>query len=227
MLISRLTNDVQALDQLVTEGMQTLFSSTLTLHRHHGDPRGARPGARARHLPDLPAAPDRQRDLPARLLGRLPAHTRADRARDRLPPGDALGRARRARLRPGAPPHDALRRAERRAPRGEHADRLPERRLLPGGRAAVGRGHGGDPDLRRQPGDRRRGVDRRARLVRLLPPELLRPDPVALAALHDLPGRHGGARQDLRAARRGAGHRATARTRSSCRGCAARSSSTT
>jgi ABC-type multidrug transport system fused ATPase/permease subunit len=30
-LISRITNDVQALDQLVTEGMQTLFSSTLTL----------------------------------------------------------------------------------------------------------------------------------------------------------------------------------------------------
>jgi ATP-binding cassette subfamily B protein len=30
-LISRLTNDVQALDQLVTEGIQTLFSSTLTL----------------------------------------------------------------------------------------------------------------------------------------------------------------------------------------------------
>jgi ABC-type multidrug transport system fused ATPase/permease subunit len=30
-LISRLTNDVQALDQLVTDGMQTLFSSSLTL----------------------------------------------------------------------------------------------------------------------------------------------------------------------------------------------------
>jgi ABC-type multidrug transport system fused ATPase/permease subunit len=30
-LISRLTNDVQALDQLVTEGIATLFSSTLTL----------------------------------------------------------------------------------------------------------------------------------------------------------------------------------------------------
>ena len=30
-LISRITNDVQALDQLVTEGMQTLFSSTLML----------------------------------------------------------------------------------------------------------------------------------------------------------------------------------------------------
>ena len=71
------------------------------------------------------------------------------------------------------------------------------------------------------------GVDRRARLLRLLPPELLRPDPVALAALHDLPGGHGGARQDLRAARRGARHPRPARTRSSCRGCAARSSSTT
>ncbi len=31
MLISRLTNDVQALDQLVTDGIVTLFSSTLTL----------------------------------------------------------------------------------------------------------------------------------------------------------------------------------------------------
>ena len=31
MIISRLTNDVQALDQLVTEGIATLFSSTLTL----------------------------------------------------------------------------------------------------------------------------------------------------------------------------------------------------
>ena len=30
-LISRLTNDVQALDQLVTDGIVTLFSSTLTL----------------------------------------------------------------------------------------------------------------------------------------------------------------------------------------------------
>jgi ABC-type multidrug transport system fused ATPase/permease subunit len=30
-LISRITNDVQALDQLVTEGIQTLFSSSLTL----------------------------------------------------------------------------------------------------------------------------------------------------------------------------------------------------
>ena len=60
--------------------------------------------------------------------------------------------------------------------------------------------YGGNQVLRR----RQRRDDRRARLVRLLPAELLRPDPAAVAALHDLPGRHGGARQDLRAARRGA-----------------------
>ena len=48
--------------------------------------------------------------------------------------------------------------------------------------------------------------------------QLLRPDPAALPALHDLPGGHGGARQDLRAARRGARPARRARTRSSCRG---------
>ena len=74
-------------------------------------------------------------------------------------------------------------------------------------------GDRGDPALRRLPGDRRRRHDRRAGRVRRLPAELLRPDPAALAALHDLPGGHGGARQDLRAARRGARHGRRARTR--------------
>ncbi len=37
-LISRLTNDVQALDSLVTDGVVTLFSSTLTLRRRGRDP---------------------------------------------------------------------------------------------------------------------------------------------------------------------------------------------
>ena len=74
-----------------------------------------------------------------------------------------------------------------------------------------------DPALRRQPGDRRRRDDRRARRVRRLPEQLLRPDPAAVAALHDLSGGHGGARQDLRAARRGARPASTRRTPSSCR----------
>ena len=74
-----------------------------------------------------------------------------------------------------------------------------------------------DPALRRHPGDRRRHHDRRARRLHRRAEQLLRPDPAALAALHDLPVGHGGAGQDLRAARRGARPGRRARTRSSCR----------
>ena len=70
--------------------------------------------------------------------------------------------------------------------------------------AAVG--DRGDPALRRQPGDRRRDPDRRHRRLRRLPGDLLRTDPAALPALHDLPAGDGGARQDLRPARHRAGH---------------------
>ncbi len=60
--------------------------------------------------------------------------------------------------------------------------------------------------LRRLPGARRRDPDRRPRRLHDGADQLLQPDHAALAALHDLSGRHGGARQDLRAARRGARH---------------------
>ncbi len=35
-IISRITNDVEALDQLVTDGVTTLVQNTLTLRRHGG-----------------------------------------------------------------------------------------------------------------------------------------------------------------------------------------------
>ncbi len=64
--------------------------------------------------------------------------------------------------------------------------------------------------------DQRRHLDRRrVRLHRRAEP-VLRPDPAALPALHDLPVGDGGARQDLRAARRGA----RAGRPSGCRGAA-------
>ena len=75
----------------------------------------------------------------------------------------------------------------------------------------------GDPARRRAPGDRRRHRDRRARRLHRRAQRLLRPDRPALAGLHDLPVRHGGARQDLRAARRASPTSSTRRTRSSCR----------
>ena len=56
---------------------------------------------------------------------------------------------------------------------------------------------------------------------------VLRPDPADLAALHDLPAGHGGAGQDLRAARHRARHGRRARTRSTRGRSAARSSSRT
>ena len=58
-LISRMTNDVQALDQLVTDGIVTLFSSDADAGRSGRDPALARRAAGAGHLPDLPAARDR------------------------------------------------------------------------------------------------------------------------------------------------------------------------
>ena len=62
-----------------------------------------------------------------------------------------------------------------------------------------------DPALRRAAGDPGRRDGRRPRRVHRRAEQLLRPDPAALPALHDLSGGHGRARQDLRAARRGAG----------------------
>ena len=172
--------------------------------RHRDHPARPRRRAGAAHVPRLPAAGARLARLPDRLRKRLPGHAREGGGHHRLPAGDPLGRARGAQLRPGAPPSRPLRRAQRGQLRGEHEDRLPQRRLLPGGRAAVRRGHRGDPPLRRAPGRRRGGHDRRAGGVHRRAQQLLRPDPVAVAVLHDLPGGDGGARQDLRAARRGA-----------------------
>ena len=57
---------------------------------------------------------------------------------------------------------ERMARAQRAQPRGEPEDRLPERVVLPGGRAALGDRDGGDPALRRLPGARPGdGVDAR------------------------------------------------------------------
>ncbi len=55
-LISRMTNDVEALQQLVTTGVVTIFSSHPDPGRRGRDPAPARPEAGADHLHHLPAA---------------------------------------------------------------------------------------------------------------------------------------------------------------------------
>ena len=118
--------------------------------RHGGDPARARRRARAADLPRLPGARARLARVPDRLRQRLPRDAREGRRHHRLPAGDAVGHPRRAHLRAGAAPSRALRRAQRRELRREHEDRLPERGVLPGGRAPVGLRDRGDPALRRR-----------------------------------------------------------------------------
>ena len=72
---------------------------------------------------------------------------------------------------------------------------------------------GRHPALRRPPGRSTATSRRRARRLHRRAERLLRPDPAALAGLHDLPVRHGGARQDLRAARRASPTSSTRPTR--------------
>ena len=88
-----------------------------------------------------------------------------------------------------------------------YVDGEAQRRVLPGGRVRVVAGDGAGPADRRHAGDQRPRLGRRARRLHRSAERLLRPDRAALAALHDLPVGHGGAGQDLRAARRGAGPR--------------------
>ena len=80
MLISRLTNDVQALDQLVTEGMQTLFSSTLTLIGIAVILILLDPGLALVTFLTFPLLLAGSVLFRIASIGRVPAHARADRA---------------------------------------------------------------------------------------------------------------------------------------------------
>ena len=205
-LISRMTNDVEALNQLVTNGLVTIFSSTLTLV-----------GVVVIMLfLDVKLALITFVTFPllavASVVFRIVSAGTYRATRERIAAVTAylqetLSGVRVVRSFGQEPRHVAamtdLNEAE---PRRQHEDRLPQRLLLPGGRTAGGGGDGGDPALRRQPGDQRGARSRRRRRLRRLPDPLLRTDPGTLPALHDLPAGDGGARQDLRPARHRAGH---------------------
>ena len=109
MLISRMTNDVEALDSLVTDTVVTLFQASLTLVGSVAILLYPRPPAGAADLPHLPGDGDRVAGLPHRQRRRVPAHPRDHQRHHRLPAGDAVGHPRRAQLRPGAAPPGALR----------------------------------------------------------------------------------------------------------------------
>ena len=136
-LISRITNDVEALESLVTDSVVTLFQSGLTLV-------GAVAvllylDVKLALLDVLHPAADRRRQLLVSpdLRRRVPAHARDDRLDHRLSAGDALGHPRGAQLRPGAAPPGALCRAQRGQLRRQHGHGQAQRRLLPGGGNAL------------------------------------------------------------------------------------------
>ena len=149
-LISRLTNDVQALDSLVTDGVVTLFSSTLTLV-------GVVVILLLYDVPlalviflTFPLLAIAQPDLPHRVRGRLPA-ARGRRSREitaylqetlsGVRVVRSFGREERHVTEMAALNEDNA--------EANMTHRLPERGLLPGGRAALGDRHRGDPSLRR------------------------------------------------------------------------------
>ena len=215
-IISRMTNDVEALDQLVEDGLATLIQSGLTLIGVVVilivlDFHLALLTFLALPILSVGAFAFRIASADAYRLTREKIATITGYLQETLSGirvVRAFGQEQRA--------HRAVPRAQRREPGREHDDRQPQRRLLPGGRAAVGAGDGRDPGDRRDRGDQRPHLDRRRVRVHRRAQQLLRPDPAALAAVHDLPVGDGGARQDLRAARRAAGARSTLPTRRRC-----------
>ena len=90
-IVSRITNDVEALDQLVTDGVSSLVQNTPRARGHDRRPVPARLAPRARHARRPSADGPRHRLVPLALESRLPPRAGASRARH--------GHARRGHLR--------------------------------------------------------------------------------------------------------------------------------
>ena len=224
-IISRLTNDVEAIDQLVTDGVTSLVQNSLTLLGTAIllfilDWRLAL--ATLVVIPFMSVATVIFRKRSARAyasvrerLGLVTATLAEDIAGMRIVQAFTREQTNTAQLPRG----------DRALPRGEHGDGRPQRPLLPVRRPALdGRARRG-ARLRRPPLLPERDHARDAVRLHALRAELLRPGAAALAALRHLPLGHGRAGQDRRRARPGARGGRPARHRSSCRGSTATSPS--
>ena len=139
-LISRITNDVEALESLVTDSVVTLFQSGLMLIGAIGVLLYLDPKLALLTFCIVPFVAGASIWFRLDLDERLPAHPRDDRVDHRLPAGDTVRHQGGPQLRPEAGPRGPLRGAQRGQPRGQHADRAPQRHLLPGGGNDVGGG---------------------------------------------------------------------------------------
>ena len=144
-----MTNDIEALNQLVTDGVVTMFSATLTLV-----------GVVVILLfLDVQLALVTFITFPliaiASVVFRIVSHGAYRLTRERIAAitaylQESLSGVRVVRSFGQEPRHMTCDdRAQRSQPRGEHENRLPQRLLLPGGRTARRRRHRRDPALRR------------------------------------------------------------------------------
>ena len=109
-LISRMSNDVEALDTLVSDGIVTLFGSSLTLIGTAAILFTLDAAARADHLHRLPGARASRRSSFRIVSADAYRATREKVAAiTGLPAGDAVGHPRRAHVRAGAAPPAPLR----------------------------------------------------------------------------------------------------------------------
>ena len=215
-LISRMTNDVEALDQLVTDGVTSLVQNTLTLVGtavilFFLDWRLA-----LATLTVMPAAGRRDRDLPQAVGARVPrACARRSAPSPRRSPRTSPACASCRRSRASAPrARTSARSASTTGARTsetvvQNGLYFPFVDLLSTVATAIVLGYGGylvfDGDITIGDADR----------VPRLPDELLRPGAAALAALQHVPVGRGRAGQDHGRARRGAGGARRRRRRAS------------
>ncbi len=197
-LISRMTNDVEAIDQLVTDGVTTLAQSTLLLERHGVPAHRARLAARARDADRDPVHGDRERALPLALA----------RAYRRCASGSALVTATLAEDIAGMRMVQAFVR-EQRATENFRTVALDYREAnmqtvvlnglyFPFVEPPLDARARRRARLRRPPLPQRRDRARDALRLHALREQLLRSDPAALAALQHVPLGGRGARQDHR-----------------------------
>ena len=120
--VSRLTSDIEALRQLVTDGITTLVVQGLTfvgviviLFSYDWQ-------LALVAFAIFPFLARGDRGVPRDLGGRVPAHPREGRERPRGPSGDDLGDPRGPGLRAAGAGRRGVPRGQRRVPRSEHAD---------------------------------------------------------------------------------------------------------
>ena len=228
-LISRITNDVDALDQLISTGVVTLFSSTLTLV-----------GVVAIMLvADAQLALVVFLTLPvlalASVVFRIVAASAYRITRERIAEVTAYLQETLSGIRAVRSFAQEQRHVERMGELNQlnrqanmktvylNASYFPAVELLSAIGTAVILLYGGYQALDLATESARHAQIGDPRRVRRVPVDVLRPDPAALEPLHDLPAGHGGAGQDLRPARHGARHGRQAGCRRSRARSAARS----